>query len=257
MYFKYLTEFTIVNFICFNVSNAEEALTKTSEEEIVVYASKEDETQFTLPSTSQVFSKTEIENKGLEDLSDIVERSPNLHFTDFTRNTPSISIRGIGFSDDEADSMSNGVYMDGIQIFNQGLGQLFDVEQVEILYGPQSDLYGQSSLGGVIAVQTTDPQFSWGHKTRFEYGSGNRYRLTHSSDIPLAEKTAIRLTLGYEEVDGFIENITLDAEDTAGWENKFGRIKLLHEDKAGGVWKLSASAFQSKGGNDHFASIRQ
>ncbi|MGU2676772.1 TonB-dependent receptor plug domain-containing protein, partial [Acinetobacter baumannii] len=71
-----------------------------------------------------------IEDSHLDTLGDIAQRQPNLYFSTFTQHTPSLTIRGLGFSDDEGDSISNSVYIDGVPMNALVLGQLYDIDQV-------------------------------------------------------------------------------------------------------------------------------
>lgn len=132
---------------------------------VIVTASKKEDTNFsttnsTTNSTSVISGET-METRQFDDLNDVLQRQGNVYFSDFTHNTTSFTIRGQGFSDDESDSTCNGVYLDGIAIYGLSLGQLFDLDQIELLRGPQSTLYGQSSTGGVVALHSRDPGFGF------------------------------------------------------------------------------------------------
>lgn len=221
--------------------------------DIVVTATKEETPRFNAPLSVDVVEGVGIERRHLENLSDIAQQLPNVYFSDLTRSNPSITIRGLGSSDDESDSLSSAVLIDGVPIYGMALGQLFDLQQIEVLRGPQSTLYGQDSMGGIVALRTRDPGFVWGGDFQADHGTGNRNRLMGGIDVPLGASTAIRLSGGYEKADGFIHNITLGRRDTGGWRNVFGRLKLLHVDRAGGEWRLAVSHVDMDGGNDFFA----
>ncbi|WMD22246.1 TonB-dependent receptor [Achromobacter seleniivolatilans] len=221
---------------------------------VVVTATKQGTAEQVTPASVTVIDGLAVERDGLDGLFDVAFRSPNVYFTSFTQNTPSITIRGLGFSDDESDSTSTSALIDGVPMTITTLGQLFDLEQIEVLRGPQSTLYGQNSMGGLVALRTRDPGFEFGGNAQLEYATGNRRRETAAMDIPLSDRTAIRIAGGAENADGYIKNDALDRDNTGGWRSRFGRIKFLHVDDAGGQWRLGVHGVNTKGGNDFFTT---
>jgi iron complex outermembrane receptor protein len=235
------------------VALAEESSDLLALPEVKVSASKQDTTAFDTPSALSVIDGKDVDTYRYENLGEIAQRSPNIYFTGFTPNTPQLTIRGLGFSDDESDSSSSSVFIDGIPTVGMTLGQPFDLEQVELLRGPQSTLYGQNSMGGVVALRSRDPRFTAGAHARFEYGNDNRRRVEVSGDIPLTDNTALRAVAGGEHADGFVANDNLSDKGT-DWKNRFARLKLLHLDEAGGEWRIGLHHMRSRGGNDYFSS---
>jgi len=221
---------------------------------VVVTATKQSAAEQVTPASVTVIDGLAVEREGLDSLYDVAYRSPNVYFTSFTQNTPSITIRGLGFSDDESDSTSTSALIDGVPMTVTTLGQLFDVQQIEVLRGPQSTLYGQNSMGGLVAVRTRDPGFEFGGNAQVEYATGNRRRETAGLDIPLSDRTAIRIAGGADNADGYVKNDALDRDNTGGWRSRFGRIKFLHVDDAGGEWRLGVHGVNTKGGNDFFTT---
>ena len=220
---------------------------------VLVSASKAGRTVMQTPASVSVVRGDTIEQAHLETLGDVAQQLPNVYLTNFTRSTPSLTIRGLGFSDDESDSTSTSVLLDGVPMYSLVLGQLFDLQQLEVLRGPQSTLYGQSSMGGVVALRSRDPGQVLGGSAQVEYGTGKRRRASLAMDLPLGEKTAMRIVAGGEKADGFIDNTRLQRDDTGGWDSAFARIKLLHRDDLGGTWRLGLHHANLRGGNDYFA----
>ncbi|KAF1051461.1 MAG: Pesticin receptor [Stenotrophomonas maltophilia] len=220
---------------------------------MVITATKQDTPQFKTANSVSVVSGQQLEDRHLDTLADVTQRLPNVYFSTFTAQTPSITIRGLGFSDDEADSTSNSVYVDGVPMNGLILGQLFDMEQVEVLRGPQNTLYGQNSMGGLVALRTRDPEFTNGGRVRLEYGSRNHQRSEATGNLALSTQTALRVTVGGEKDDGAVANSTLGKHDSAGWSSGFGRIKLLHLDDDGGEWRFGLHHMNTHGDNDYFA----
>lgn len=220
----------------------------------VITATKQDTPQFKTTNSVSVVKGEKIEDSHLDTLGEVAQRQPNLYFSTFTQHTPSLTIRGLGFSDDEGDSISNSVYIDGVPMNGLVLGQLYDIDQVEILRGPQNTLYGQNSMGGLVALRTRDPEFKAGGKVKLEYGTHNQQRAEVTGNLPLTDNTAVRVTVGGEKNDGMIANSTLGRHDTAGWDSGFGRIKLLHLDDDGGEWRFGLHHMNTHGDNDYFAT---
>ena len=221
---------------------------------VLVSASKAGRSVMQTPASVNVLGGDAIEQAHLETLGEVAQQLPNVYLTNFTRSTPSLTIRGLGFSDDESDSTSTSVMLDGVPIYSMVLGQLFDLEQLEVLRGPQSTLYGQSSMGGVVALRSRDPGRILGGNAQLDIGSGQRRRASLAMDVPLGEKSAVRIAAGGESADGFIDNPRLGRSDTGGWDSAFARIKLLHRDDAGGTWRLGLHHANMRGGNDYFAA---
>ncbi|QCN98329.1 hypothetical protein D3093_24025 (plasmid) [Azospirillum argentinense] len=171
---------------------------------LTVTASKQGATTFDTPASASVVDERTLDEGRLQGVGEIAQHQPNVYLTGFTGSTPQLTIRGLGFSDDESDSVSTSVLVDGVPAYGLVLGTLFDLEQVEILRGPQSTLYGQNGMGGLVALLSKDPGFVQGGHAEVDYGTGNRRRLTMSGDQPLSDRTALWVTLGGEDADGFI-----------------------------------------------------
>ncbi len=222
---------------------------------VLVAATKQGASVFETPGSVSVIDGVAVEKQNLRGLEDVAQRVPNVYWTDFTNSAPSITIRGLGFSDDESDSTSSSVLMDGVPIHGQTLGNLFDLAQIEVLRGPQSTLYGQNSMGGLVAMRSRDPGSVFGGKAQVDYGTGNRRRLSLATDFPLSRDAALRIAVGGEGADGYVKNTALKRSDTTDWKNQFARLKFLHRDEAGGELRLGLHHVERKGGNDFFAPI--
>ena len=222
---------------------------------VVVTATKQGKALFETPGSVSVIDGEAVEKQDLKTLADVAQQVPNVYFTDFTGSTPTLTIRGLGFSDDESDSVSTSLLIDGVPIHGAALGSLFDLEHIEVLRGPQSTLYGQNSMGGLVAMRTRDPGFVFGGSAQLDYGTGNRRRLSVATDVPMSANTAVRIALGGEDADGYAKNTALGRDDTTGWRSRFARLKFLHHDENGGEWRLGMHHAERKGGNDFFVPV--
>ena len=127
-------------------------------EEVMVTARRFSETFRDVPMTVNVFSASTIEAAGIDRPADFIARVPNMTLVE-TQNAGNafVVIRGISQARNSEPSVA--VLVDGVletnpAEFNQ---ELFDIEQIEVLKGPQGAVYGRNAIGGAIIIQTKEP----------------------------------------------------------------------------------------------------
>jgi len=220
---------------------------------VTVTATKQGTTDFDTPASVSVIDGSSIERENLQHLNDVAQQLPNVYLADFVGGPATIVIRGMGYGDEESDVASIGVQIDGVPLpLTSIAGNLFDLEQIEVLRGPQSLLHGQGNIGGLVAMRSRDPGFVFGGAAQADVGTHARHRLAVGLDVPLAEQTAIRIAAGRDESEGHIKNVTLGRKDTSGWGSNFARLKLLHHDASGGELRLGLHHLNRNGRNDFF-----
>lgn len=201
-------------------------------EEVVVIARKKDERLQDIPVAVSVFSKSQIEALALQGFEDVAELTPGLSIKSAGGRESLISLRGIttgglNTSSDQAISIN----IDGIQLSDATVlrsGQ-YDVEQIEILKGPQALFFGKNSPGGIIHLRTSDAtdelfaQFRAG----YEVEADERYGEMVVSG-PLHETLGARLLLRSAKQDGAYDNVAPDALDTElpRFDEDFGRLTM-------------------------------
>src|SRR5690606_31312733 len=119
-------------------------------------AQDDDRNMFTTPASVSIIKGKTLEAQHLDTLGQIAHRQPNMHLTSYTHANPIITIRGLGIHADEADSTNIPVVLDGVPVSGLAVGQLFDLDQVQVLRGPQI-LEGPNGLGGLIRLRSRDP----------------------------------------------------------------------------------------------------
>lgn len=219
-------------------------------EELVVHSRT---SPFVASSSVSRLSGAVLKERHLDTLGDVAERLPNVSFTTTTQSNPVIMMRGLGGTEDETSSLYVPFVLDGVPMMSLAMGQIFDLDHMDVTRGPELTK-GPNAFGGMVSATSRDPGDKFGGSLDFEYGTGNRRRAVMSNDIPLGRNTALRFTVGGEVADGYISNRFLDRKDTAGWHSWFGRLKLLHKDSAGGEWRVSLHHVLNHGGNDYFAT---
>ena len=127
-------------------------------EEVIVTAQKRAESLQDVPVSLVAISGTKIAEAGLHSFQELSQYVPNLSITENAVNTI-ISMRGIGVGANQSFEQSVGVYVDGVHYgkSRQSRTALYDVQQVEVLRGPQGILFGKNTLAGAINVTTATP----------------------------------------------------------------------------------------------------
>ncbi|WAL58524.1 TonB-dependent receptor domain-containing protein [Thermocoleostomius sinensis] len=196
---------------------------------VLVTAEKTPEDSLNVPISLTVLPEQQIEDAQINSIRDVAANTPNFFTTVGDRAFNFYSIRGISNSNFlTRDSV--GFYLDDVPIeyFHQLFpGELFDLERVEILRGPQNLLYGRNSVAGVVNIISRPPSESLEAQLAAEYGTYNQRRIQASiSDTLIPETLGLRVSGAYSARDGFAENILLD-ESANDQADIAGRINLV------------------------------
>lgn len=177
-----------------------------------------------------IFTEEDIEQRGLTSLKDIYEQTPGISGDRF-----GFRVRGIsGGSTGVSRAGLSSVYVDGVGLSgwvkHEGPSQLWDVKQVEVLRGPQSTNLGRNALAGAIVVTTNDPEYDNLAIVRLGIGEYGRQEFKGVANINLVDGvSALRLSVEDSEIDGYIDNLTLDSDDSEFRDNRTIRLKWLLE----------------------------
>ena len=167
-------------------------------EEIVVSAQKRRQALEDVPLVVSVLTADSIRDNGIVGLEDIQSFIPSLLME---RNihpfATTIRIRGIGnFGNIPNFEPAVGLFIDGAFRSRTGVGMadLLDVEQIEILHGPQSTLYGKNVTAGVVSIVTKRPTYDFEGMLEGRVGSDDEYALSASISGPLGNAVSGRLS---------------------------------------------------------------
>lgn len=184
-------------------------------EEVVVTARQRSEAIQDVPAQVTAFTEQAIESKGISNPADFLSAVPNVTFV-ATQNagTSFIVIRGISQARNSEPSVS--VVVDGVPMtqpaqFNQAL---LDIQQIEVLKGPQGALYGRNAIGGAILITTKPPSDTWEGQATAGYESGPGVKLQGVVSGPLSDTLKMRVAAYYFDTDGHLTNINT-ADDSA------------------------------------------
>ncbi len=208
------------------------ALAQDVDDEIITTATKREQTLLETPIAVSVVGETAIERAEIQDILDLQSLVPSLRVVQggSTLGT-NLFIRGFGNGAGNAGiEPSVGVFVDGVYRSRTGaaLTDLPDLQQVEVLRGPQSTLFGKNALAGVISVTTRAPQFEWGGSVSGTYGNFNAVRLQGDVTGPLSDQVAFSLSGTFNKRDGYATNLATGTE--LNERDRFGlRGQLLWE----------------------------
>jgi len=199
-------------------------------EEVIVTAELRDTPLLNQVGSTSVISAEEIRQREAQHLESILNVAPNVNFAGGTSRARFFQIRGIGERSQFQEPLnpSVGLLVDGIDFSGLGgAGTLFDVEQVEILRGPQGTLHGANALAGLINIRSGQPQAEPGLRVEVEGGEYSTYSAGVMGTGPLvADRLLYRLAVNRFHSDGFIENDYLGRDDTNDQNESTVRGKL-------------------------------
>ncbi len=179
-------------------------------DEIVTTAQRTEQNLQEVPVAVTVLTGEDLDVKQINDTLDLQSFVPNLNIgtNTGTANAPRIFLRGIGEDESRgAVEPAVGTYIDGVYIGRLvgSLLDLVDLEQVEVLRGPQGTLYGRNSNGGAIKISSVKPQQETSASGRFTFGNFDRFDARGMVNFAPSDTTAIRVSGLYKERDGFID----------------------------------------------------
>lgn len=182
-------------------------------EEVVVSARKIEESLQQTPIAVSAYSQETLREIGMETLTSLSVFTPNLQMQRGAGGDSSLvaCMRGLCRTDDIiTEEPMVGTYVDGFYIARmQGaFFDLLDVQQIEILRGPQGTLFGKNTAGGAINITTVRPDQELGGYVVGTLGSDDLYGGKFSVNVPFADGLAGRLSYGQQKRDGLIENTT-------------------------------------------------
>ncbi len=181
------------------------------------------------PTSVTVADKSVIENHEAVHIEQLVSLAPNVNSTSGASRARFFQIRGIGERSQFIGPInpSVGVIMDGIDLSNIGAAAtMMDVQQVEVLRGPQGTLYGSNALAGLINIRSQDPTTTTQGDIEATLGNYNSRSLTAAVGGAINESVGYRVAMQSNKSDGFIENDYLNKDNTNNIDETFLRGKL-------------------------------
>ncbi|MCR8922829.1 TonB-dependent receptor [Dasania sp. GY-MA-18] len=211
-------------------------------EEVVVTAQKREQNLQDVGVSVSAFTGKQTRALGWNNSEDIAAQTPGLVTASFAGDsTVSIfSVRGVG-QNDFADHQEapTAMYIDGVYIASTGAAgfQMFDVERVEVLRGPQGTLFGRNATGGLMHIINKKPTEEFEGYVDVTLGDFDQRRFEAAVSGPLAENVLGRLSVLQESADGYFENKgagdDLRSRDYMSWR---GQLEFRAGDNATVNW---------------------
>ena len=201
-------------------------------DEIIVSAQKRETALVDTPVSVAVVTSKDLEMTEANDLSELQFSVPSVKFTqnqNALNNT--VFIRGFGNgTNNPGIEPSVSIVVDGVsRTRNQSaLNDLISIEQVEVIRGPQSTLFGRSASAGVVNIKTMLPEDEFGGKVSLTGGNDSHQKISGTVTGPLSDTTSFRLSASRNERDGYLTN-TLTGNDVNNRDRYAIRGQILSE----------------------------
>jgi iron complex outermembrane receptor protein len=184
-------------------------------EEVVVTAQYREQNIQDVPIAVTAIGTQQIEAAGIFDATTIALNVPGMAYAEFSPGQAIIAMRGITSVDDGA-GLDNSValFLDGIYIGRQAGIQfdMFDLERIEVLKGPQGTLFGRNAVGGAISVITSKPQNEFGGKAQVTVGNEGILRYQGLLTGGFTDSLSGKIVVNHRSHDGFTRNTLLNRD---------------------------------------------
>lgn len=199
--------------------------------EIVVTAQRREQRLTDVPITITNISDETMRRANISELSDIVKVTPGVRFDQrYGFFTP--SFRGVTTSVYKPGNPSSiALYLDGFSspALASANFELMNIENIQVLKGPQGTLFGRNTTGGAVLINTANPSHDTKVTLEAGYGSYNAQRFQGYATTGLSDQVAVDVAARYAQGDGWVENI-FTGDDKAGEYQNFNlRVGVLFE----------------------------
>lgn len=205
-------------------------------EEIVVTATKREESIQDVPLAITAFSGNFVKSVNLDDVKDLISFTPGITGNSQDSFIDAVSIRGVrtqdfGVGGDPSAAIFKNELYEGRN--GSAVTSMYDVERAEILRGPQGFLFGRNSIGGAISVHTrkADPNAGLSGYADLDVGERGHLVFEGAVNVPLSDTVAMRFAGYHSQEDGFVSNLATGRD-------------LIEHDKQGFRWSTGFESGQ-------------
>lgn len=185
-------------------------------EEVVVTARRREEKLQDVPISMTVFTQQKLDNANVVNAADLATYTPSLYANPRLGNDlTSFAIRG--FSQELRTTASVGVFFAEVVAprgsntqqsgDGAGPGDFFDLENVQVLKGPQGTLFGRNTTGGAVMLTPKKPTDQFEGYTEVSAGNYDMWRAQAVVNLPVSDRIRLRLGVDHQERDGYLKNI--------------------------------------------------
>ncbi|GAB7531684.1 TonB-dependent receptor [Pseudomonas sp. 3A(2025)] len=196
---------------------------------VTVTARRREESAQNVPTPISVISGEALESQRVYRIQDLQQLTPSLNVAYMHARQSSVSIRGLG-NNPASDGLegSVGLYIDNVYLGRPGMAvfDLMDIEQLEVLRGPQGTLFGKNTTAGVINIGTRAPTFTPERTIETSVGEDGFFQTKGTISGPLTDELAGRFSAYRSRSDGDLKN-EYDGHDLNGGSREGFRGQLL------------------------------
>ena len=180
-------------------------------EELIVTARRREESAQDVPIPLTAMSEEMLRDRGIHDLRELTNVTPNLHFLNsgVNKNTAQVFLRGIGQVNwAPVHDPKIGTYVDGVYLGRPqgGVFDFLDIDRVEVLRGPQGTLFGRNTTAGLVHVISNRPRDDLDYSFGAGFGNDGIRTAQAMLNVPLNDSLAMRLAVQHRGADGYVHN---------------------------------------------------
>lgn len=191
--------------------------------EIIVTAQKREERLVDVPVTLSAVSGARLNELGVSDLDELSNYIPGLNIQEQSANNPGVVIRGITSDSGSAQQAARvTLYYNGVDISrSRGSYQdIYDIERIEVIKGPQATLFGTASAVGAISIISARPEAGFSGLLTGGIGNFDQRQLGGHLNIG-SDTVAARVAFAFKKRDGYVNNLAPNQDDLNG-QNQLG-----------------------------------
>jgi iron complex outermembrane receptor protein len=182
-------------------------------EEVTVTAQRRSESLQTVPIAITAVTAADMERNGVHALGTLATQVPGLTFSPYAPGQNIVALRGVSSNDDGAGTDNSvavfvdDVYLGRVSNINP---EMYDVDRVEVLRGPQGTLYGKNTIGGAINIISSRPNTSnLDIKATADFGNYDRHNFSGLITGPITSNWAGKFVVSTRAADGWVDNVVL------------------------------------------------
>ena len=227
-------------------------------EEIVVTAGFYETALMQSTGSISVMDEEVIRDRAARHLDETLNAFPNVNFSSGGSRARFLQVRGVGDLEQFVDPKhypSVGIVVDDIDLGTAAATAvaLSDVEQIEILRGPQGTRFGANALAGMVNIRTQDPTDEFAGRFMAGYGNYDTWHAGLALSGPLTDDLSGRLAVQQNRSDGFIHNAYLNSDATGDRDELSARGKLFWGNDRGAELRLTGQYLNVDSGYDAFS----
>ncbi|GJJ02028.1 TonB-dependent receptor [Duganella rhizosphaerae] len=227
---------------------------------VVVTAQKREQLLQEVPVSVSAITADSMKSAKIDTGTEIARQVANLRVSVLgDESQPKFSLRGISTPEFNLNAISpTGIFFDEVYVGAPFLGgaQIFDVERVEVLRGPQGTLFGKNTTAGAVNFISKKPSFRQNGDLTVGYGSHNLKEAKGALEVPLIDdRLSARFAFTAAHSDGYIENVNPAGHDLSNIDRKAARLTLAYKDGDG--WNGSLRLFGVNNNPEAVGAVNQ